>query len=167
MGGVALQVGVDVLDPGLHPDAACRDANQRHPRNHWPTDAECLGRSAVHHVAQAHGLSADAIRSKLEGMGTELGSALTGVARATGMLRERSHRAGPRRAAYAKRRMRDQTEAARLRASERRRLNGGAAAGEGRRLSDRHREGRDPGARGGAGAARRHLHRSSGNCTRA
>ena len=74
------------------------------------------------------------------------------------MLRERSHQGGPKaRSAYAKRRMRDQTEARAScpSASERRRLNGGAAAGEGRRLSDRHREGPRPRARTRCRPARR------------
>ena len=165
MGGAGLQVGVDVLNPALHPDPACRDPAQRHPRNlSGPTDAECLGRSALHHVAEAHGVSSEAIRTRVESMGVELGETLTGVARATGILKERRHQGGPRaRSGYAKQRAQDQHAAAELmRASERRRRTSSSGGGDGRRLSDRHREGRDAGAHAAqAGAAHRHLHRSS------
>ena len=168
MGGAGLQVGVDVLNPALHPDEACRDAARRHPRNlSGPTDAECMGRSALHHVAKAHGVSSEAIRTRIESMGMELGETLTGVARATGILKERRHQGGPKaRSAYAKQRAQDKRTASELmRESERRRRmtpRGGAGDGEGRRLSDRHREGRDAGAHAAqAGASHRHLHRSS------
>ena len=166
MGGAGLQVGVDVLNPALHPDEACRNPAQRHPRNlSGPTDAECMGRSALHHVAKAHGVSSEAIRTRIESMGMELGETLTSVARATGILTERRHQGGPKaRSAYAKQRAQDKRTASELmRESERRRrMTPRGGEGEGRRLSDRHREGRDAGAHAAqAGASHRHLHRSS------
>ena len=123
MGGVGLQVGIDTIAPELHPDPACRDAALRHPRNlTGPTAAECLGRSALHHLSEAHGLSADALRSKIEGMGLEMGTTLTGVARALGVLRERRSAGGPAaRSAHDRQRAHDGRQADALLAESRRR----------------------------------------------
>ena len=129
------QMGIDILEPSLHHDPECRGAGAPPPPPGAlpPTREECMGRSLLHHLSRKHNLSYDAIRDRVAGMGLQLGDSLMGVARATGMLRERRHGGGAkRRSKYRKQQAADAAAAtALLRASERRRRD----RGDGRRLA--------------------------------
>ena len=63
--GIDLHVGLDLLDPSGHVDPLCRNRS-RH-------DAECIGRSIVHHMAEKHGVDPASIRRRVEAVGGTLG----------------------------------------------------------------------------------------------
>ena len=158
--GAGMMVGVDVLTPELHPDPECRDTSRRHPLNlSGPTSAECMGRSALIHIAKKHGVSHADIRARMETVGIDLGSALTGVARATGLVRAHAHQGGPTaRSAFETQSSKDTAQAQEFLSASRRRVS------EGRRLQARDQlpEARDVGAHAAqAGRARRAMGHSS------
>lgn len=163
MGGAGLQVGIDVIAPELHPDPACRDTTQRHPKNHsGPTDMECLGRSALHHITKAHGLSSEGLQGHVDKLAKSgMAEGLLGTARAMGLFSERASGGGSKaHSPYEKQKVKDGLRAnAELEAS-RRRAEAKQAFG-GRKLAERHYEGRDMGHHAAqAGVAHHHLHRS-------
>ena len=121
--GIDLHVGLDLLDPSGHVDPLCRNRS-RH-------DAECIGRSIVHHMAEKHGVDPASIRRRVEAVGGTLGGGVRHAAKAMGLFRE-VRRAGSGRdvkAHGANRRAADARTAATLLRQHR----GGAA--EGRRLA--------------------------------
>ena len=78
--GVATQVGIDILNPSLHHDPACRGDD---PLN----KVECVGRSILNHLSDRHGLSYDGVKKKMEDLGINLGDSLSTLARASGKVR--------------------------------------------------------------------------------
>ena len=196
MGGAGLQVGIDVIAPELHPDPACRDTTQRHPKNHsGPTDMECLGRSVLHHITKAHGLSSEGLQGHVDTMAKSgMAEGLLGTARAMGLFSERASGGGSKaRSPYEKQKVKDGLRAnAELEASRRRTeakqslgrkleekqndteeeaydeddeammwMSHPIGRGGGRKLAERHYEGRDVGHHAAqAGVAHHHLHRS-------
>ena len=88
--GVGAHVGGDMLDPLLHPDPACRVERSKLGKGLGvPTQAECIGRSVVHHMAHKHNLSPEDVRRRIQDMGLDLGESLQHVARATGLFTEK------------------------------------------------------------------------------
>ena len=193
MGGAGLQVGIDVIAPELHPDPTCRDTTQRHPKNHsGPTDMECLGRSVLHHITKAHGLSSEGIQGHVDKLANSgMADGLLGTARAMGLFSERASGGGSKaRSPYEKQKVKDglranaELEASRRRAEAKqpfgRKLEEkqndteeeydeddeammwmSHPIGRGRKLAERHYEGRDMGHHAAqAGVAHHHLHRS-------
>ena len=165
MGGAGLQVGIDVIAPELHPDPACRDRAQRHPKNQsGPTDIECLGRSALHHITKAHGLSSEALQGHVDKLATSgMAETLLGTARAMGLFSEKTSGGGAKtRSAYEKQKVQDGMRANELLEASRRRTEAKEPLHFGRKLAERrHYEGRDMGHHAAqAGVAHHHLHRS-------
>ena len=81
---VATQVGIDVVNPDLHPDPACRVTNHS-------TDVErmeCMGKSIMHHAAKQHGYDAETLQAKLNELNIDVGQGLMEAARSLGYLRE-------------------------------------------------------------------------------
>lgn len=196
MGGAGLQVGIDVIAPELHPDPTCRDTAQRHPKNQsGPTDMECLGRSALHHITKAHGLSSEGLQGHVDKLAKSgMAEGLLGTARAMGLFSERASGGGSKaRSPYEKQKVKDGLRAnVELEASRRRTeakqpfgrkleekqddteeesydeddeammwMSRPIGRGGGRKLAERHYEGRDMGHHAAqAGVAHHHLHRS-------
>ena len=165
MGGAGLQVGIDVIAPELHPDPACRDRAQRHPKNQsGPTDIECLGRSALHHITKAHGLSSEALQGHVDKLASSgMAETLLGTARAMGLFSEHKTGGGSKtRSAYEKQKVQDGMRANAILEASRRRTEAKQPLHFGRKLSERrHYEGRDMGHHAAqAGVAHHHLHRS-------
>ena len=78
--GIDLHIGLDLLDPTGHVDPLCRNRS-RH-------DAECIGRSVVHHMAVKHGVDPQSVRRRIEAVGSTLGDGVRHTAKAMGLMRE-------------------------------------------------------------------------------
>ena len=173
--GVATQMGIDMLNPALHPDEECRNrpANATIGVGSGGVEdvmggVECMGRSLLHHLSVKHGLSYDGVKAKLDDMGISLGEGLLKAARMSGKVRERTSAGGAaHRSAFEKQRASDERTASDLmEASRARRRAGIKREGAGRKLQEagvpRHYEARDLGAHAQeAGAMRAHLRNAS------
>jgi hypothetical protein len=153
--GIGAQVGIDVLEPSLHHDPECQT-----PNNGTASQAECMGRSLLFHLAAKHNLSQDAMHERIQNIGLDLGTTLTTAAQATGLFSERTHGGGTRHdSEYLKTKARDTTVASKLMEESRKRLEQ-RMAGAGRRLQTL-----DGGALGKhasqAGILHRNLHNAS------
>ena len=154
---VATQVGIDVVNPDLHPDPACRVTNHT-------TDLakmECMGKSIMHHAAKQHGYDAETLQSKLDELNLNVGESLMAMAKTFGYAREGR---GPVKSAFFERQAKDEATASTLMRESRKRME----AKQGRKLAE---EARDEGFGGGhglgqhalhAGALRRQLQNASG-----
>ena len=139
MGGAGLQLGIDVIAPELHPDPACRDRAQRHPANHSGlTDLECLGRSALHHITKAHGLSSEALKGHVDKLASSgMAEGLLGTARAMGLLSEKTSGGGAKtRSAYEKKKVQDGMRANAILEASRRRAEAKQPLHFGRKLEE-------------------------------
>lgn len=156
--GVATQVGIDILNPDLHPDPTCRGGDNGTEAGRM----ECMGRSLLHHLSVQHGLSHDGVRAKMDEMGTSVGEVMVGAARAMGIVRERR---GQARSAFHQGRAEAAAQAEALLGQSRRRRaqQSQSQPAAGRRLaSERHLIGRDLGAHAAhAGSMRRQLRNAS------
>ena len=87
-------VGIDVLAPQTHSVPECRQASpfgKRHDQS--PTDAECMLRSALGHVATKHGMSRGAMDSLFKNAGFTTVDLLHRMAKSLGLEREgKEHR---------------------------------------------------------------------------
>ena len=140
MGGAGLQVGIDVIAPELHPDPACRDLSQRHPKNHsGPTDIECLGRSALHHITKAHGLSSEALQGHVDKLASSgMAETLLGTARAMGLFSEHKTGGGSKtRSSYEKQKVQDGMRANAILEASRRRTEAKQPLHFGRKLEEK------------------------------
>jgi hypothetical protein len=139
MGGAGLQVGIDVIAPELHPDPACRDLSQRHPKNHsGPTDIECLGRSALHHITKAHGLSSEGLQGHVDRLASSgMAEGLLGTARAMGLFSEKTSGGGSKtRSSYEKQKVQDGMRANAILEASRRRTEAKQPLHFGRKLEE-------------------------------
>ena len=151
---IGAQVGIDVLEPTLHHDPECRT-----PNNGTVSQAECMGRSLLFHLADKHNLSQDVMHERIQNIGLDLGTVLTTAAQTTGLFSERGHGGGTRfDSEFLKKRAEDTTVASRLMEQSRGRLEQRMAGG--RRLQTM-----DGGALGKhasqAGVLHRNLHNAS------
>ena len=151
---IGAQVGIDVLEPTLHHDPECRT-----PNNGTVSQAECMGRSLLFHLADKHNLSQDVMHERIQNIGLDLGTVLTTAAQTTGLFSERRHGGGTRfDSEFLKKRAEDTTVASRLMEESRGRLEQRMAGG--RRLQTM-----DGGALGKhasqAGVLHRNLHNAS------
>ena len=140
MGGAGLQVGIDVIAPELHPDPACRDRAQRHPKNQsGPTDIECLGRSALHHITKAHGLSSEALQGHVDKLASSgMADTLLGTARAMGLFSEHKTGGGSKtRSTYEKQKVQDGMRANTILEASRRRTEAKQPLHFGRKLEEK------------------------------
>jgi hypothetical protein len=164
--GVAAQLGMDILNPELHPDPECRVDNHT-------TDAaklECMGRSILHHAGKRHGLDYESAKAKMDEMGFNMGETFASMAKAMGVVRE-GH--GPVKSAFFEKQAKDEATASVLMRESRRRAEAKKAK-EGRKLAedegeDEHDEEEDESFGGHglgqhalhAGMLKRHLHNAS------
>lgn len=124
------QLGIDIINPSLHPDPECRTGNRT-------TDAEkyeCMGRSILHHLGKRHGLDYESTKAKLDGLGISIGEGLASAAKMTGMMRDGR---GPVKSAFFERQGHDNAAADRLMRESKRRTEASRASGgggEGRQL---------------------------------
>ena len=125
--GVAAQLGIDILNPELHPDPECRV-------NNHTTDAaklECMGRSILHHAGKRHGLDYESAKAKMDEMGFNMGETFASMAKAMGVVRE-GH--GPVKSAFFEKQAKDEATASTLMRESRRRAEAKKAQ-EGRKLA--------------------------------
>ena len=140
MGGAGLQVGIDVIAPELHPDPACRDKNQRHPTNQsGPTDIECIGRSALHHITKAHGLSSEGLQGHVDTLAKSgMADGLLGTARAMGFFSEKTSGGGAKaRSPHEKQKVQDGLRANAILEASRRRAEAKQPLRFGRKLEEK------------------------------
>ena len=112
--GVAAQLGIDILNPSLHPDPECRVGNHS-------SDAaklECMGRSILHHAGKRHGLDYESTKAKMDEFGINIGETFAAMAKAAGIVRE-GH--GPVKSAFFEKQARDEATASVLMRESRRR----------------------------------------------
>ena len=112
---VATQVGIDVVNPELHPDPACRVDNHTSDL----AKMECMGKSILHHAAKAHGYDAETLQSKLDELNLNVGESLMGMAKTFGYMREGR---GPVKSAFFERQARDEAAASTLMRESRKRM---------------------------------------------
>ena len=168
--GVAAQLGIDILNPELHPDPECRV-------NNHTTEAqklECMGRSILHHAGKRHGLDYESTKAKMDEVGFNMGETFASMAKAMGVVRE-GH--GQVKSAFFEKQARDEaTASALLRESRKRTAAAKQAQAQGRKLAEgegrtlAEGEGEDEAFGGGhglgqhalhAGMLKRHLHNAS------
>ena len=148
---VATQVGLDIINPDLHHDPACRHSNHS-------SDAakmECMGKSIMHHLGKEHGLDSESLQEKLDEMNINIGDSLLSVATTFGWVRE-GH--GPVKSAHFDQKAREEASAATLMRESRRRIEAKQAAKgakTGRKLEER------AGPLGGGGLGKHALHAGS------
>lgn len=129
--GVATNLGIDILNPSLHPDAECRDST-----NATDNKLECMGRSILHHLSARHGLSYESTKEKLDEYGVNIGESLAAMAKMGGKVRAAR---GQVKSAFFEAQGRDNARAETLMRESRRRTEatkGGTIAGAGRRLGE-------------------------------
>ena len=149
--GVAAQVGMDIVNPDLHHDPACRVGNHSSDVEKM----ECMGKSILHHLGKEHGLDSDSLQSKLDEMGINVGESLVSVAKTFGWVREGR---GPVKSAFFEKQARDSAAANTLMRESRRRIDAKLGASTGRRLTETTEEERDG---GGHGLGQHALHAGS------
>merc|ERR1711965_655553 len=81
---VATQVGIDAVNPDLHPDPACRLNNHSSDL----AKMECMGKSILHHAAKAHGYDAETLQAKLDELNLNVGESPMSMAKTFGYARE-------------------------------------------------------------------------------
>ena len=152
---VATQVGIDVVNPDLHPDPACRISNHS-------TDLakmECMGKSILHHAAKLHGYDAETLQSKLDELNLDVGEGLMAMAKTFGYAREGR---GPVKSAFFEKQAKDEASASVLMRESRARME--AKRAEGRRLAEAETgagaeaEDRESGFGGGHGLGQHAMH---------
>ena len=146
--GVATQLGIDILNPSLHPDPECRAGNHS-------SDAaklECMGRSILHHAGQRHGLDYDSTKAKMDEFGINIGETFAAMAKAAGVVREGR---GPVKSAFFEKQAREAASADVLMRESRRRT-AAKQAKEGRKLEEE-----EPESFGGHGLGQHALHAGS------
>ena len=151
----AHQVGIDVVNPDLHPDPACRVSNHS-------TDLakmECMGKSILHHAAKLHGYDAETLQSKLDELNLDVGEGLMAMAKTFGYAREGR---GPVKSAFFEKQAKDEASASVLMRESRARME--AKRAEGRRLAEAETgagaeaEDRESGFGGGHGLGQHAMH---------
>ena len=80
----ATQVGIDAVNPDLHPDPACRVSNHSSD----VAKMECMGKSILHHAAKAHGYDPETLQAKLDEINLNVGQSLMSMAKTLGYARE-------------------------------------------------------------------------------
>ena len=112
---VATQVGIDAVNPDLHPDPACRLNNHSSDL----AKMECMGKSIMHHAAKAHGYDAETLQAKLDELNLNVGESLMSMAKTFGYAREGR---GQAKSAFFEKQARDQVAANRLMRESRKRM---------------------------------------------
>tara|TARA_Y100000389_G_scaffold52882_1_gene48777 strand:- start:342 stop:2072 length:1731 start_codon:yes stop_codon:yes gene_type:complete len=154
----ATQVGIDVVNPDLHPDPACRVSNHSSD----VAKMECMGKSILHHTAQQHGYDVETMQAKLDEAGINVGEGLMKMAKTLGYVREGR---GPVKSAFFEKQAKDEASASTLMRESRKRME---AAKQGRKLAQEAGDEAFGSSHGlgqhalQAGALRRQLHNASG-----
>jgi hypothetical protein len=92
---VEAHAGMDFVNTDLHHDPECRGLQRaRDERPGGPLHVECQARTVLHHLSKKHGLSYDAIKDKIGGMGVELGDTLLHAAHVMGLATRADDGAG-------------------------------------------------------------------------
>ena len=130
----ATQVGIDVVNPDLHPDPECR------VRNHSSDVAkmECMGKSILHHAAKQHGYDAETLQAKLVELNIDVGEGLMAAAKTFGYMREGR---GQAKSAFFEKQARDDAAASALMRESRARMEAKQQANQGRKLEEARNEG--------------------------
>ena len=151
--GVAAQLGIDILNPELHPDPECR------VNNHTTEAAklECMGRSILHHAGKRHGLDYESTKAKMDEVGINIGETFAAMAKAAGIVREGR---GPVKSAFFEKQARETAAADVLMRESRRRAEAKQAKGAGRKLAEAE-EDEEEGSFGGHGLGQHALHAGS------
>ena len=147
---VATQVGMDAVNPDLHPDPACR------VNNHTTDFAkmECMGKSILHHAAKLHGYDAETLQAKLDELNLNVGESLMAMAKTMGYAREGR---GPVKSAFFEKQAKDEAMASTLMRESRARMEA-----KGRKLQEEAEAGdRDEGFGGGHGLGQHAMHAGS------
>ena len=127
--GVATQVGMDIVNPDLHHDPACRISNHSSD----VAKMECMGKSILHHLGKEHGLDAESLQSKLDEMNINVGESLVSMAKTFGWVREGR---GPVKSSFFEKQARDTEASNTLMHESRRRAEAMHAGRAGRRLEE-------------------------------
>jgi hypothetical protein len=126
---VATQVGIDVVNPDLHPDPACRVSNHSSDVERM----ECMGKSILHHAAKQHGYDAETLQAKLDELNLDVGAGLMEAARTFGYMREGR---GQAKSAFFEKQARDEAAAGALMRESRARTEAKQQQRQGRRLEE-------------------------------
>lgn len=126
---VATQVGIDVVNPDLHPDPACRVSNHSSDVERM----ECMGKSILHHAAKQHGYDAETLQAKLDELNLDVGAGLMEAARTFGYMREGR---GQAKSAFFEKQARDEAAAGALMRESRARTEAKQQQQQGRRLEE-------------------------------
>ena len=152
---VATQVGIDAVNPELHPDPACRVDNHTSDL----AKMECMGKSILHHAAKAHGYDAETLKSKLDELNLNVGESLMGMAKTFGYMREGR---GPVKSAFFERQASEEAAASTLMRESRKRMEEKQQQQQGRKLAEDFGGGHGLGQHAlHAGSLRRQLHNAS------
>ena len=160
--GVAAQVGMDIVNPDLHHDPACRVSNHSNDVEKM----ECFGKSILHHLGKEHGLDPDSMQSKLDDMGVNVGEGLIAMAKTFGWVQEGR---GPAKSAFFEKQGHAAAAADRLMRESRRRTDAKQPSAGRRLMEDRETWGGHGLGEHAmhAGSMRRHLQNASGVMHRA
>ena len=126
---VATQVGIDVVNPDLHHDPACRVSNHSSDVERL----ECMGKSILHHAAKQHGYDAETLQEKLNELNIDVSKGLVAAAKTFGYLREGR---GQAKSAFFERKAKDESSASVLMRESRARSEAKQQQQQGRRLED-------------------------------
>ena len=120
----ATQMSMDVVNPDLHHDPACRVSNHSSDVERL----ECMGKSILHHAAKQHGYDAETLQEKLNELNIDVSKGLVAAAKTFGYLRE-GH--GQVKSAFFEKRAKDEAAASALMRESRARSEAKQAAAAG------------------------------------
>tara|TARA_B110001452_G_scaffold139799_1_gene116175 strand:- start:978 stop:2921 length:1944 start_codon:yes stop_codon:yes gene_type:complete len=90
---VDARVGIELLDPSLHSVPECRNRSRHAAMGATavPTEAECMGRSILHHLSRRYELDEAGVRRRMQAAGLDMGESVKSMAKVMGMFKEVRH----------------------------------------------------------------------------